>query len=354
MTKGYENGNKILFSIILAFRNEEKHLADCLLSLERQSLEPDRWELILVDGKSEDNSPGIAREFMTRNRNCLLLENPDRLAAAGWNIGIANSRGTYYFPASGHSIIDSEYLKEAALFFEANPVAAAVGGIVRNIGDSLNSRGIAAACNTPLALGGVDYRTTKVPVETEVVGLGIYSRALYDDIGPYNNEIVRSSDWEFNYRSRRNGYRLYITPRMKAYLHTRSIYNGLFLQQFKTGFWKAKVWELQPGSLLPRHAIPSIFVGWCLLSLTFYFLNRQLFLVFVIPVFIYISIVIYSSFVARKAEAAGFFLIAATYPVIHFGYGLGFLFGFFRWGGNIIVSVARSAFRSFAAKSIIK
>lgn len=73
MTKQREN-SEIIFSVILAFRNEAGHLEECLRSQEAQSLARDRWELILVDSCSDDGSRKIADEFVSRNSICRLVE----------------------------------------------------------------------------------------------------------------------------------------------------------------------------------------------------------------------------------------------------------------------------------------
>lgn len=333
--------DKMLFSVILAFRNEAERLEECLRSLEAQSLPGNHWELILVDGCSEDGSRKIAEDFVLRNNNYRLLENPEKLAVSGWNIGISISRGKYYYPASGHSISHVDYLKQALVVFKNNPDVSAVGGSVSNIGENTKSMAIAAACNTALALGGVDYRTANYPKETEVVGLGIYSRDLYDDIGPYKTDIARSGDWEFNYRARLAGHKLYINPSMKAWLYTRSSYKLLFIQQFKTGFWKIKVWSIHPKSVLPRHVIPSIFVVWCAFALSLIFLDSRLFSFMFVPILAYCAAVIYFSVKAWRREGAKLYLIVPTFPIIHFGYGLGFIAGVFRWGKKLATGLFR-------------
>ncbi len=52
-------------SIVLPFRNEAEHVAECLESIRRQTLED--WELLAIDDGSEDDSPRIVRAFADRD-----------------------------------------------------------------------------------------------------------------------------------------------------------------------------------------------------------------------------------------------------------------------------------------------
>ncbi len=318
------------FSIILVFRNEAKHLNACLSSFDGQSLSRDKWEIILVDSDSDDGSRAIAEEYVSKHQNSILLDNPEKTAAAGWNLGIKSSTGRYYYPASGHSINDRDYLLEAKRFFDANSDVHALGGRVYNVGSDEVSKAIAAACNTSFALGGVHYRKATEPTRVNVVGLGIYSRELYDALGEYNKNIKRSSDWEFNYRAWSRGYKMFINPAMKAWLFSRRDYKSIFMQQFRTGFWKVVVFAMHRGSLLARHIIPALFVLWLLLFPLFALIGYKVLVAWFIPVSFYAVAAALNCVKATKENIKWYYALIA-YPIIHIGYGAGFLLGLFKW-----------------------
>jgi glycosyltransferase involved in cell wall biosynthesis len=326
---GNSSGN-LFFSIILAFRNEADFLEECLRSFDNQSLTRNEWEIILVDGQSNDGSEKIAREYCEQHDNSEYVTNPKKLAAAGWNIGVRLSSGKYYFPASGHAVIDKDFLKEAKIFFKKNADVHALGGRVISMGINSASKAIAAASNTPFGMGGVYYRIGTTPRRVNVVGLGIYSRHLYLSIGPYLHDFVRSGDWEFNYRAWVAGFKMYINPAMKSQLYVRSNFRRTFLQQFITGFWKIRVWEIHPRSLLLRHMIPPLFVLWLLASPFFIFFGWTIFFLWLFPSLIYLMLSIFSAFKVSDREHK-WHLIILSYPVIHLAYGMGFLVGLLSW-----------------------
>ena len=72
--------SKPLFSIILAFRNEAKFLESCLRSFDEQTISRDKWEIILVDGCSNDGSRQIAEDYVGKHKNAKLVDNAGRIA----------------------------------------------------------------------------------------------------------------------------------------------------------------------------------------------------------------------------------------------------------------------------------
>ncbi len=63
------NRKPIKIAVLIAVRNEENHLGDCLKSLENQQYEKDLYDVIILDDESQDTSPSIAKEFCERNSN---------------------------------------------------------------------------------------------------------------------------------------------------------------------------------------------------------------------------------------------------------------------------------------------
>jgi len=54
-------------SILVAARNEERTIADCLESLVQQQYPSDRYEVVVVNDRSTDNTPSIIRDYMERH-----------------------------------------------------------------------------------------------------------------------------------------------------------------------------------------------------------------------------------------------------------------------------------------------
>lgn len=78
------------FSIIIPCYNEEKYISRCLNSICNQTLDKEKYEVIVIDDGSNDNSLNIINQFDIK------LFNSGRLGAGGArNIGINNAKGKY-------------------------------------------------------------------------------------------------------------------------------------------------------------------------------------------------------------------------------------------------------------------
>lgn len=61
------------FSVVVAARNEEKLIGRCLESILSQSISSDRYEVIVVDDRSDDATAAVVNEFMRCHANLRLL-----------------------------------------------------------------------------------------------------------------------------------------------------------------------------------------------------------------------------------------------------------------------------------------
>ncbi|MFC1562461.1 glycosyltransferase [candidate division KSB1 bacterium] len=96
--KTLKNDKKQFVSLIIAVRNEEKYISDCLSDISKQTYPDNMFEVILVDDNSNDNTREIIKEFQKNMHNAKLLEikenvknfSPKKYAL---NEGIKNSIG---------------------------------------------------------------------------------------------------------------------------------------------------------------------------------------------------------------------------------------------------------------------
>ena len=144
----------------------------------------------------------------------------------------------------------------------------------------------------------------------------------------YGNWLKRCGDWEFSYRLCQRNVKIYFNPDLEAKIFCRSDFKTLFVQQFKTGFWKAKIWIKYPKSILFRQIIPIIYVLW-LFSLPLFLIikNKVLIVIWLLIFLLYIGGILIN---IRKEEADRF-LKAFVFPIIHVGYGTGSLIGLVYW-----------------------
>ena len=99
-------------SVIIPTLNEEKRISDTLEAIYSGTLIPS--EIIVVDGGSSDCTVRIIKE---KYPDVVLLNNPERTAAAGRNIGIKKAKGDIIAFTDGDCIVDRDWLKNIKIHF---------------------------------------------------------------------------------------------------------------------------------------------------------------------------------------------------------------------------------------------
>src|SRR5262245_3495477 len=102
-------------SVIVPVRNEAMHIAHTLEYLFAQAYPRDRFEVIVADGQSTDDTRTIVTALAFRFPNLRLLDNPARWSSAGRNVAARAARGDIILLVDGHCQIDGvRYLADLA------------------------------------------------------------------------------------------------------------------------------------------------------------------------------------------------------------------------------------------------
>jgi GT2 family glycosyltransferase len=119
-------------SVIVATRNRAANLRRCIASL--QAMEPvkGRWEILVVDNNSHDETPAVAREAAAAGGQAEVryLFAGRRGKSEALNAGIVNARGAVVAFTDDDCLLDSLWLKNVLGLFEADPDLAVLGGRV--------------------------------------------------------------------------------------------------------------------------------------------------------------------------------------------------------------------------------
>ena len=99
-------------SVIIPCYNEERFIGKALEQLADQ-FESDRYELVIVDGLSEDRSRAVVDEFCKRRPDVsvLLVDNPARNIPTALNLGIAAARGNIIARMDAHAVPSDGYIR---------------------------------------------------------------------------------------------------------------------------------------------------------------------------------------------------------------------------------------------------
>src|SRR5262245_28517082 len=114
-------------SVLMPVRNEEAAITASLQSLLAQDYPRDRFEVVVMDGRSTDGTRAAVRAVQQRDARVRLHDNPGRIVSTAINLGFQKVRGGFIARADGHSRYAPDYLRAAVRTFEETG-ADVVGG----------------------------------------------------------------------------------------------------------------------------------------------------------------------------------------------------------------------------------
>lgn len=321
-----------LVSVILPIRNEEKAIQRTLNSVIAQDYPRDRLEILVADGMSDDATRSLVSDYAARDQRIRIVDNPGRIMVTGFNTALGFSRGEIIIMAGGHTELARDYVHNCVRLLAQGP-AECVGGPIETVPNSPEASAIALAMSSPFGVGGVAFRSAAGNARyVDTVAFGAYTRRVIERAGPLDEEMVRNQDDEYNYRLRKLGAKILLSPSVRSRYYSRSTLRALWRQYFQYGFWKVRVLQKHPGQMQPRQFVPPLFVASCLISLLLApFAKLGLWLCAAALGPYLIANLGWSIVTARKSNWRLLPLLFLTFATLHISYGLGFLLGISRF-----------------------
>src|ERR1700693_2152273 len=246
-------------SIVVPCRNEAKAIDAFLNSLLNQEMGDINWEAIIADGMSDDGTRRVLEQFSKEHRQIRIIDNPSRIVSTGLNACIRAAAGDIILRMDVHTEYKADYVRRCVEVLRKTN-AANVGGACIAVQTGYVGRAIAAAFHSPFAVGGARWHqpTYEGPVDT--VHLGCWRREVLEQIGYFDETLVRTQDDELNFRLTRAGGTIWQSPDIVSWYHPRSSLRALFRQYFQYGYWKVAVIRKHRLPASWRHLVPGVFV----------------------------------------------------------------------------------------------
>jgi succinoglycan biosynthesis protein ExoA len=326
-----------IVTVLIPMRNEERYIELCLDSVLSNDYPFNLLEIIVIDGMSTDRSKTIVNRYAQRHGFIRLIENPKRFQAPGLNLGISMAQGEIILCMNAHTYYASDYVRECVRALQTTK-ADNVSGVQYAVGTNYVSNTIATAITTPFGIGDARFRYSNKEQWVDTVFPGAWYKNTLKKLGGFNEEWVVNEDYELNYRLRKEGGRILLSPRIHCQYYVRSTLRALVRQYFRYGFWKVKTLVAHPDSLRWRHLIPPIFTMALLTSLVTIFFQWKIGII--VPVMYAVSCLIASFSAANRSRWRYFLLLPLVYPVLHLSWGIGF------WTGLLNFGIPKFTFRS--------
>ena len=257
---------------MIVARNEEKYIEKCFRSLLEQSYPPDRYEILIIDGLSDDDTLAIAKD--TENKYAFreyangdkfkvqvrYLQNPKKILAAGWNLGIQQAKGEYVIRIDAHGYADKDFILKSVETMLSVSDAVCVGGSIRTEAISKMGKVIAYVLSSPFGVGNSKFRYSQKGQYVDTVAFGLYKKSIFHEVGYFNETLKRNQDNDLHRRIRESGGKFYLNPKIKSTYFPRETVWSMMKQGYQNGKWNIITFRINKKSLSLRHLVPLGFV----------------------------------------------------------------------------------------------
>ncbi len=327
------NGQYI--SVIVVCRDEEEFIAACLDSILANDYPKDDFEIIVVDGMSDDGTRKIINEYIKKYPRISLLDNSRKFTSWALNIGIRAAKGDYIAFMGSHNLYDSQYLSKCVYNIKKYN-ADNVGGVWKILPyrNSLINKAIVFSSSSFFGAGNAYYRRgyKKGIREVDTVFGGFFRKSTFEKIGMFNEKLIRSQDIELNMRLKNAGGKIMLFPDVECAYYPKPTFREFLKHNFNDGVWAVYPLKFVKMPFKLRHYIPLIFfLGLFSLSMIALFWRPAILVLAVSIVFYFAVSLCFSLGIAiREKDWRYVFLMPIAFAIRHFGYGAGSAWGMIR------------------------
>jgi glycosyltransferase involved in cell wall biosynthesis len=336
----------MFISVVVAVKNERRYIKKCIDALINQDYPTNKYEIIIVDGMSDDGTweilEEIKKEIKKENPSIKIFRNPKENAAAGRNIGIKEAKGEFVAFIDSDAIAYPNWLKKIEETFGKVKEAIGVGGPDLLPPDSIyKSIAIGKIMASPLASGGKlnpsvqHIMSSKAAYVEHIPTCNLcLKKDVFEKVGYFDEDFVKGQDLELSERLKKGGYKLYHSPSIRV-LH----YRKRHIRQLAQQIYK---WAKAKAAIIKKHGITNwaylapvgLFVASIALLLIFLFLDAMLIFAFLL----FIGFMAYAFAISFESVRISvkdhdkrlFFYGMILFPIIHLSYTFGIFYGLIR------------------------
>ena len=324
-------------TVIMAIRNEEAFISRSLKAVLEQDYPANLVEVLIVDGMSDDKTRQVVEQTAAEyaESTVRIIDNPGKIKPKALNIGIAQATGEVVIIVDGHCEIAPDYVT-ACVKHLADDKYAVVGGPIETIGEGYIGKAIAVGMSSSFGVGGSSFRTVQDRALTvDTVPFPACKSHILAEAGPFDEVLANNQDDEYNFRIRKMGYEILLSPDIRSTYYSRSSLPKLWRQYYRYGMYKVAVMQRHPRQMRLRHFVPMGFVVSLLGGLLLGLLLLVFLWLWMALLLLYVAANLTASFLSARAEGWQYLpVLPIIFAILHFGYGFGMLRGMIRfWRG---------------------
>ncbi len=246
-------------SVVVPCRNEAAYIEATLDSILTQEPIDGGFEILVMDGASTDGTGDILARMASAHSELRVINNEKRMTAHALNLGVAESKGQFIVIMGAHTTYAKDYLKICIELLSEHPEVDCVGGPILSLGTTPFGRATAFAMSHPVGVGNARHRFPDYEGYAEGACFPMFRREVFEKVGPYDEKLIRNQDDDLNFRLRRLGGRIFISPRAQSSYFVRDSAAALFRQYYQYGYWRVLVMRKHGELISLRQAAPAAF-----------------------------------------------------------------------------------------------
>jgi len=250
-------------SVVIPVRNEEHHIERTLHDLLVQDRTGLVVEILVVDGRSDDETRQIVQRIAARHPEVQLHDNPRRLSSAARNIGIRASTGDFVLIVDGHcQISDPQHLRKVVDAFVTTGADCLGRPQPLDVSRATSlQRAIAVARSSRLGHHPESFIYSSEPQFVPAKSVAVaYRRSVFDKVGHFDERFDAHEDGELNYRIDQAGLRCYFSPDLAVKYVPRNSLSALYRQMVRYGKGRVRFSGKHSGTWGWGTLVPALFV----------------------------------------------------------------------------------------------
>ena len=320
-----------MISVICPIYNEEKYIGKCIESILEQDYSREEMEVLFVDGMSTDRTREIVAGYIERYPFIRLLDNPRRIVPPALNEGIRAAKGEVVIRLDAHAIYPRNYFSVLVKkLYELG--ADNVGGVCRTlpVRDTPVCRAIAMALSSGFGMGNSHFRIGATrEMEVDTVPFGCFRREVFDQIGLFDEELVRNQDDEFNGRIIKNGGKIYLIPSLVIDYYARDTVGKVRRMFYQYGLFKPLVNKKLGSPATSRQFFPLCFVVGLIVGGVLSLFCKSIACIYSGVICLYVLLALVSGLKESK-DVREVAILVWVFFSIHVSYGWGYLRGIWK------------------------
>jgi glycosyltransferase involved in cell wall biosynthesis len=312
-------------SVIVPLYNEERYIDSFVRSLTQQTFPVSNMEWILVDGNSTDKTVEIIKGYMDKWPIKLLI-NEKRKTPYALNMAIKEAKGEYVIRLDAHAIFSPNYIEKCVHYLDTTD-ADNVGGVAETEAAGFIGGAISQMLSTKFGVGGSNFRVGEGNKYVDTVPFGAFRREVFDRVGLFNPELLRSEDNDMNSRIRESGGKIWLAEDIRFKYFCRDTVGGVLRMGMQNGNALFRTLVVNSKAMSIRHFIPFLFLMSLIMMPVVSAFLPFVWWLFGAEMLMYTLLNVYFSFAVDNPK---FGLVTIwLYPMFHISYGLGSLLGLF-------------------------